>query len=114
MALVKDASPVRRLSGVEKRLALWLAVATALLVVGTMAVGPRPDLGARSSDVSFIVQGCALVLLFVSAAWSAFHLSVPHFERSLLVRRLPFAALILWIAVLSFLFLTGGYSPEME
>lgn len=99
-SLITDAAPVRRLPAAGGRGARWAAAASALVVAGALALGPRPDLASKAGDAHFLTEAAALLLLFAAAARGAFQLSVPGEERSPATIALPAAALALWLAAI--------------
>lgn len=98
--LVADAEPVRRLPAEATRCARWAAAASSIVVLGALALGPRPDLASKAGDTRFLGEAAALLVLFVVSARAVFRLSVPGEERSLGTTALPSAALLLWAVVL--------------
>jgi len=90
--LTSDLTPVRRLRNVNTRTALWAGLAALYVALGTLALGPRPDLAHRLSDVDTLVESAALIAVFVSAARCAFRLGVPGLEPTALAWAVPAAA----------------------
>jgi hypothetical protein len=100
-SLANELEPVRRLSSVEWRTAVWIAVAVCCAALGTWALGPRADLSAKLRDPVYLGESALLFLIFVLSARSAFHLSVPGAERSTQARALPIAGLLVWAGLLA-------------
>ena len=98
--LVADAHPVRRLAPPGLRCAGWLALTLVLLVASTLMLGARGDLGQRSQELSFLLDGMCLLLLGTLSARSAFQLSVPA-RRSAVTLGLPLAGAVLWLVLLA-------------
>jgi hypothetical protein len=99
--LAKDAPPVRRLQPLPVRLMAWIALAAVSLVVVTMWMGARQDLGEALQHSSFQFEAAMLILTAMSAAVGALTVSIPGRERTSLVRWLPIvggAICILWVA----------------
>lgn len=100
-SLVADLRPVRRPRHVDARVALWATLAVSLVCVGSYALGARPDLARKLHDPAYLAESAALLLLFVSSARRAFHLSIPGVERSPLARTIPILELLAWILLIA-------------
>ncbi len=74
--LVAEAYPVRRLWSPTQRLLAWVGFA-AMLAVGVVAIGARPDLALRLRDPAFLLEVGTLALAGVWMASQALRHAVP-------------------------------------
>lgn len=74
--LVQETTPIRPLWSVRTRLAVFAALA-AVAVIAVAGLAPRPDLGARLHDPSFLLELTALALATVFVALLALRNAVP-------------------------------------
>jgi hypothetical protein len=108
--LVTEARPVRRLRSPLLRAAIWIALATALLTIVTMAIGVRPDLGNRLREPAFLVEIVSAALTGTAAAIAAFHVALP--DRSGRWVLLPVPALLVWLSTVGYGCLTNWIALE--
>lgn len=78
--LARASGPWTPLAPVRIRVVRWLAVSIGLCVVTVLAIGARPDLGARLADPAFLVPLALLLGAGLIAAAAAMTLSVPGAE----------------------------------
>lgn len=112
-SLTGDLTPVRRLRTVNTRTALWAGLAALWVALGTLALGARPDLARKLSDVGYLVENAALVAVFVSAACCAFRLGVPGMEPTALTWTVPVAAWALWVLRVASRWSADGMAVEL-
>lgn len=110
-ALAADLKPVRRLRGVDARVALWTSLALCCVAAGSYTLGARSDLARKLHDPAYLAESAALLLLAVSSARRAFHLSIPGVERSPLARAVPFIELLAWILLIASRWSPGTSGP---
>jgi hypothetical protein len=65
--------------------------------LGAHILGARADLPRKLADAAYLAEGAALLVLFAASARSAFQLSVPGVERSVITRILPALAGLAWV-----------------
>jgi hypothetical protein len=112
-ALTSDLTPVRRLRNVNTRTTLWVGLAALYVALGTLALGPRPDLARKLSDVGYLAESAALIAVLVSAARCAFRLSIPGIEPTALAWTVPAAAWALWVLRVASRWSAGGVAVEL-
>lgn len=111
--LTSDLTRVCRLRNVNTRTALWAGLAALCVALGTLALGARPDLARKLSDVGYLAESAALVAVFVSAASCAFRLSVPGIESTALAWTVLAAAWVLWVLRVASRWSAGGMAVEL-
>jgi hypothetical protein len=112
-ALVKSATPVRRLRPPWVRAALWLLMAAAILML--LAVthgGVRPDLSAKLHQHVFVAGMAFALATGILAAIAAFKLSLVDTSRWW--APLPVPALALWVSTIGYGCLTDWVSMGPE
>jgi hypothetical protein len=112
-SLTSDLVPVRRLRNVNIRTALWAGLAALCVALGTLALGARPDLARKLSDVGYLAESAALVAVSVSAARCAFRLGVPGIEPTALAWTVLAAAWALWVLRVASRWSAGGMAVEL-
>lgn len=112
-SLTSDLTPVRRLWNVNTRTALWAGLSALCVALGTLALGARPDLARKLSDVGYLAESAALLVVFASAARCAFRLSVPGMEPTALAWTVPAAAWTLWVLRVASRWSAGGMAVEL-
>ena len=100
-SLVADLTPVRRLASVDARAMRWAVMALACVCLGSYALGSRPDLAGKLHDPAYLTESAALLVVFVAAARTAFHLGIPGAEPGPLARAVPIAGLFAWVLLLA-------------
>lgn len=75
--LAEDLAPARPTAGFGKILLGWVAIAAIVVFAGLIGTHVRADLGARLTDLQFVVEALSLVLIGVSAGALALALSIP-------------------------------------
>jgi len=96
--LVAGAKPVRRLSPVPARLALWLAVQSALLIAAVLMLGLRPDLAAKLRALPFDSELVLLAVAGLASAVLALRAAVPGREPARALVAGAFAVVLIGIA----------------
>lgn len=104
-ALVTQATPVHRLWRPMPRAALWLILAAGIIAVLALYHGLRPNLADKLCEPTFLIQLAASLLTGVTAAITAFHISLPDRSRAWLL--LPLPTLLLWISSIGYSCLTN-------
>lgn len=90
--LAATAEPVARLSPPSVRLARWLTLGIPYAALVVVVMSPRPDLGAKFADPSYLIEQFAALATGVIAGFAAFASIVPGFDRRvLLLPLIPFA-----------------------
>jgi hypothetical protein len=112
-SLTSDLVPVRRLRTVNIRTALWAGLAALCVALGTLALGARPDLARKLSDVGYWADSAALVAVSVSAARCAFRLGVPGIEPTPLAWTVLAAAWALWGLRVASRWSSGGMAVDL-
>ena len=112
-SLASDLISVRRLRNVNTRAALWAGLAALYVALGTLALGPRPDLARKLSDVGYLAESAALIAVFASATHCAFRLGVPGLGPTALAWAVPAAAWALWILRVVSRWSAGGTAVEL-
>lgn len=110
-SLVADLKPIRRTWSVDSRVAVWATLAVLFVCIGSYALGARPDLARKLRDPAYLAESAALLLLFVSSARNAFHLSIPGVERSPLARTVPILQLLAWALLIAHRWSPGASDP---
>ena len=98
--LVRHASPVTPLAPPSVRLARWAITSTCLALLSVIGLGVRVDVAAQMGDGWFVARAAATLAIALAAAVVAFSMSVPGIEPSGLLRAVPFAACLVWAAML--------------
>ena len=104
-ALAANLRPVRRLRSPAIRAAFWLLLAACVVALLAVSQGIRPDLAERSRDLSFVAMLAGALLTGLTAALSAFMLSVPG--RSSWWAILPLPPLAFWMSNIGYQCLTN-------
>ena len=100
-SLVDEMKPVRRLRGGAERALIWAGFAAICVGIGTWVLGTRPDLSAKLTDVSFLIEGSSVLAVFALSARSAFQLSIPGMEKSGTTRTSPLLGLLGWFLLVA-------------
>ncbi|MGE0751293.1 MAG: NrsF family protein [Variibacter sp.] len=98
--LVARAEPVSRLPSPPVRLARWLALGIPYVALVVLAMSPRPDLTAKLTDPSYIVEQLAALATGFAAGFAAFASVVPAYDRRCLL--LPLVPFAVWLGILGF------------
>ncbi|MBI3553603.1 MAG: DUF1109 domain-containing protein [Elusimicrobia bacterium] len=98
--LSDELEPVRRLDSPSRRALKALAAALLCVGSGVAIAGPRPDLTACATRPAFLTEILLILFAAVSAAVSAFILSVPGLEKGRWTRWLPALPVAAWGALL--------------
>jgi hypothetical protein len=110
--LAADVRPVRPLRPIAVRVAGWLVLAGASLVMVMLMMGVRRELRDALDRADFAFEALLLVVTAISAAAGALIISVPGAARSPLVRWIPLTVgvvSVLWAAgELAFAAATGA------
>ena len=106
--LVESATPVRRLRPPLVRAALWLALATVILALLSVAHGLRTDLLIRLHQPTFVVSMIGAIATGILAAIASFELGRP--DGSLWWLSLPAPALAIWVSTIGYGCLTDWVS----
>lgn len=94
-SLIADATPVRRLRPLPRRIMAWVGIALVLVIAETLVHGLRPDLNDCMTEWQFLTGTVAPMVTGALAAAGALIAAQPdRSERWLL---LPVPALLLWI-----------------
>ncbi|HYM33170.1 MAG TPA: NrsF family protein [Candidatus Cybelea sp.] len=88
--------PVRRLHPPAVRAAVWVLLATAVVVLLAAGRGLRGDIAAMLGEPSYLVQIAAAYLTGIAATVAAFEVSLPHHARAWSLLPAPFLAL--WLS----------------
>jgi hypothetical protein len=107
-ALVKSATPVRRLRPPGVRAALWLLMAATVLLLLAIAHGVRQDLPAKLHQEAFVAGMMFALATAILAAIAAFKLSLADTSRWWML--LPAPALVLWVSTIGYGCLTDWVS----
>ena len=113
-SLTGELTPVRRLRNVNLRTALWAGLAALCVALGTLSLGPRPDLARKLSDAGYLLESAALIAVLVSAARCAFCLGVPGIELTALAWPVPAAAWALWVLHVASRWSANGRVVELD
>lgn len=97
--LAAEAAPVRRLRHPLARTAIWLLVSLPWVAAVVFMMKLRPDIGAKMSDTSWLIEQSAALATAVMAAMAAFCAGVPGRPRW--EHLLPIIPLAIWIGSLS-------------
>ncbi len=99
-ALVKSATPVRRLRPPGVRAAFWLLMAAAIVMLLAVAHGVRSDLSAKLQQEVFVAGMAFALATGILAAIAAFKLSLVDTSRWWAL--LPAPALALWVSTIGY------------
>jgi hypothetical protein len=94
-SLASGLPPVRRLRQPLVRAALWVALATVIIAILTVARGMRSDFDLMTGDPCYVVQVIGAWLTGATATLAAFEISLPDRSRRWLL--LPVPSLALWL-----------------
>jgi hypothetical protein len=98
--LARDGAPVAPLPSPLKRWSLWTLKAAAAAAIVTLLLGVRPNLGVHVHEARFVLAAILTASLALTAAASAFRLSVPGASRGRVARLMPLIAIVAWGALL--------------
>ncbi|HEY2134220.1 MAG TPA: NrsF family protein [Acetobacteraceae bacterium] len=96
LALVRDATPVRRLRPPLQRALSWLAVVAVIATAATAAFTDWQVFDTRILNPDLVIEMTGTLLTGCLAVIAAFHLSLP--DRSPRWALLPIPSLILWLS----------------
>jgi hypothetical protein len=97
-ALSEGVAPVASLPAPAARAGRWLVFAAVLIGILVLWHSPRDGLAARFTEVSFYMPWAASVLVAITAAIAAFHMTVPGHPRWIVA--LPAVPLAVWLGML--------------
>jgi hypothetical protein len=97
--LAEIREPARPLAPPWRRTANWLAFAVPSIVLVVAVMSPRPDLIAKVGDARFLIEQTGALLTALTAAVAAFAITVPGFERRVLL--LPVIPAVAWLGTLT-------------
>ena len=95
--LSTDCAPVRCLRCPATRAATWLAIATPYVALMQL-VSPGANFAAMLDDPRFLIEQVAALLTTITAAYAAFAVTVPGYDRRILL--LPALPLAVWLGAL--------------
>lgn len=108
--LAATAEPVARLSSPSVRLARWLALGIPYAALVVLVMSPRPDLGAKFVDPTYVFEQLAALATGITAGLAAFASVVPGFDRRILLAPvLPFA---IWFGSLGIGCIQSWFGPS--
>ena len=96
--LAADNAPVRCLRCPMTRTATWLALAAPYVALVVLAMSPRADLAAVTHDWRFLIEQAAALGTAIAAACAAFAITVPGYDRRILL--LPALPFLVWLGSL--------------
>lgn len=96
--LVWHLGPVTRLSSPSRRTALWLIGALPSVAAMVHFFSIRPDLSVKALEIGFVLELGAAFVTAIVAAWSAFAMTVPGYDRRYLIWPIGLASA--WMASL--------------
>lgn len=96
--LVGNLEPVTRLSSPAKRCLVWLLAVAPYIAGLVLVLSLREDLGAKIAEVRFTVELGAAFATALTAAWTAFAMTIPGYDPR--YAAIPLAPLIIWIGIL--------------
>jgi hypothetical protein len=95
--LSTDCAPVRCLRCPATRSATWLAIAVPYVILASL-IYPGANLSALALDGRLIVEEAAALLTAITAVFTAFAVTVPGYDRRILL--LPVLPLLVWLGSL--------------
>ena len=96
--LATDCAPVQCLRCPATRASTWLAIAAPYVAL-MQFVSPGANFAAMLDDPRFLIEQTAALLTTIAAAFAAFAVTVPGYDRRILL--LPVPPLIVWLAALA-------------